>query len=60
MNTVIKAFLNTLGKPHLVEFDYRDATGTRHGRCYVQCLFCGDQQVKRMMRSLGYRNIRIA
>jgi len=59
MNTVIKGFLNWLGKPHLVEFDYRDTTGMHHGSCYVHCLFGGDQQVKRMLHSFGYRNIRI-
>ena len=59
MNTVIKSLLNALGKPHLVEFDYRDTTGMHHGRCYVHGLFGGDQRVKRIMRSFGYRNIRI-
>ena len=60
MNTVIKAFLQALGKPHLIEFDYRDTTGMHHGRCYVRCFFGGQQKVKRMMRSFGYCNIRIA
>jgi hypothetical protein len=60
MNTVIKAFLQALGKPHLVEFDYCDTTGMHHGRCYVHCLFGGAQKVKHMMRVFGYRNIRIA
>lgn len=59
MNTLVKTFLKLLGKPHLVEFDYRDRTGMHHGRCYVHCLFGGDTQVKRMMHSFGYRNIRI-
>lgn len=60
MNTVIKALLRALGQPHLIEFDYRDRTGMHHGRCYVRCLFGGDQKIKRMMRSFGYRNIRVA
>jgi hypothetical protein len=60
VNSVIKSLLKKLGKPHLVEFDYRDTTGMHHGRCYVRGLFAGEQQVKRMMRSFGYRNIRIA
>ena len=60
VNSGIKSLLKKLGKPHLVEFDYRDTTGMHHGRCYVHGLFAGEQQVKRMMRSFGYRNIRIA
>lgn len=60
MKTVIRAILQLLGKPHLVEFDYRDTTGMHHGRCYVHCLFGSEQRIKRMMHAFGYRNIRIA
>ena len=60
MNATIKAFLQTLGKPHLVEFDYSDMTGMHHGRCYVHCLFASDHKIKQTLRSFGYRNIRIA
>ena len=60
MKSVIKTLMQLLGAPHLVEFDYRDKTGIHHGRCYVHCLFGGDQQIKRAMSGFGYRNIRIA
>lgn len=60
MGTIIKALLQLLGRPRLVEFDYRDTLGLHHGRCYVRC-FCGNSlTVERMMRSLGYTNIHIA
>lgn len=60
MHTIIKTLLQFVGAPQLVEFDYQDTTGVHHGRCYVYCLFAGDRKVKRVMRSLGYRNVRIA
>jgi hypothetical protein len=60
MSSIIKSFLESVGRPRLVEFDYRDALGSHHGRCYVRCFFTGTLQVKRMMSSLGYTNIRIA
>ncbi len=60
MSTIIKALLQFLGRPRLVEFDYRDALGPHHGRCYVSCLCGNSTMVKRMMSSLGYTNIHIA
>ncbi len=59
MNSTIKSLLGMLGRPRLVEFDYRDAQGCHHGRCYVRCFCSGETQVKRMMRSMGYTNIHI-
>jgi hypothetical protein len=60
MNTIITALLRFLGRPRLVEFDYRDRLGLHHGRCYVSCL-CGDSTlIKRMTSSFGYTNIHIA
>ena len=60
MSTIIKALLQFLGRPRLVEFDYRDALRPHHGRCYVSCLCGNSTLVKRMMSSLGYTNIHIA
>ena len=60
MNTIIKRFLESLGKPRLVEFDYRDTLGFHHGRCYVRCLWANSLQVKRILSSFGYKNIHIA
>ena len=60
MSTIIKALFQFLGRPRLVEFDYRDALGPHHGRCYVSCLCGNSTMVKRMMSSLGYTNIHIA
>ena len=59
MVEVIRRLLDWLGRPHLVEFDYSDAAGMHHGRCYVRYLFGGRQQIERMMTSYGYTNIRI-
>ncbi len=59
MKKIIKGFFDTLAKPHLVEFDYRDIVGMHHGRCYVRCLFGGQRKIKCMMNSFGYTNIRI-
>jgi len=56
----IKAFLHAMGRPRLVEFDYRDRTGLHHGRCYVSCFLAGGPRVKRMLSSLGYTNIHLA
>lgn len=59
MTNAIRWLLDWLYRSHLVEFDYRDGAGLRHGRCYVRYLFGGQQQVKRMMTRYGYTNIRI-
>lgn len=59
MTKAVKIVLAWLGKPHLVEFDYRDAVGLHHGRCYVRYLFGGQDQVKRLLSSFGYTNIHI-
>lgn len=60
MNSALKSLIRRLGRPHLVEFDYRDATGLHHGRCYVRCMLAGHDRVRRMMSSFGYENIHIA
>jgi hypothetical protein len=59
MNRYLQKLLEWLGRPHLVEFDYRDGVGRHHGRVYVSCLFANDQRVRRMLRSCGYTNIHI-
>lgn len=59
MTKAIRNALGWLGRPHLVEFDYRDAGGVQHGRCYVRYLFGGHERVKRLMSSYGYTNIHI-
>lgn len=60
MTKPIDKIMEWFGKPHLVEFDYRDAAGLHHGRCYVRYLFGGHERIKRMMSSYGYTNIHIA
>ncbi|MCB1774516.1 MAG: hypothetical protein KDI88_12935 [Gammaproteobacteria bacterium] len=60
MKNIIKKLMQYAGKPRLVEFDYRDATGLHHGCCYVRCLFGGDRKFRRALHSLGYCNIRVA
>ncbi|MDJ0739185.1 MAG: hypothetical protein QNJ91_05680 [Gammaproteobacteria bacterium] len=60
MHALINRLLDWLGRPRLVEFDYRDRSGTHHGRCYVRCMFGSQSQMRRMMHSCGYTNIRIA
>jgi hypothetical protein len=54
-----RELLAWLGRPTLVEFDYRDATGLHHGCCYVRRFFSGNRRVRRLMSSCGYINIRI-
>ncbi|MGD1983882.1 MAG: hypothetical protein PVF93_08250 [Chromatiaceae bacterium] len=57
MTKAIRNALEWLGRPQLVEFDYRDAGGLHHGRCYVRFLFGGHDRIKRLMSSYGYTNI---
>lgn len=57
MKNLVYRLLDWLRRPHLVEFDYCDARGCHHGRCYVRFLFGGEQQALRMLRSCGYTNI---
>lgn len=59
MRKLAQRIAKLFGKPHLVEFDYRDSVGMHHGRCYVRYLFGSPQQVKRLLSSYGYTNIRI-
>ena len=59
MKNAIGSLLRVLSRPHLVEFDYRDATGLHHGRLYVRCLFGCKQQTMRLLHSFGYTNIQI-
>jgi len=59
MRFVIQFLRRLAGVPSLVEFDYVDTTGRHHGCCYVRCICGNDTRIKRMMRSLGYTNIRI-
>ena len=60
MKLALRAVIRMLSKQHLVEFDYTDALGVHHGRCYVNCFLGNKQQTIRMMRCCGYRNINIA
>lgn len=60
MNKWLKKLPEWLGRPHLVEFEYRDRTGPHHGRVYVSCLFGNDQRVRRMLHDCGYTNIQIS
>lgn len=60
MTELIKQALEWLGKPRLVEFDYRDAAGLHRGRCYVSFVFAGRGRVKHQLRRFGYTNIRFA
>lgn len=60
MRQAINKALEWLGRPQLVEFDYRDGAGMHHGECYVSYLFGGHQHIKRLLRSFGYTNIHIA
>jgi hypothetical protein len=59
MTKAIDKALEWFGRPHLVEFDYRDAAGLHHGRCYVRHPFGGQDQIKRLLSRFGYTNIRI-
>lgn len=54
-----RVLLHWLGQSDRVEFDYRDELGMHHGCCYVNHLFTDQRQVKRMLGSFGYVNIRI-
>ena len=60
MDTFLRKLIDLVSSPRLVEFDYRDTMGFHHGRCYVRCLWTGNQQIKRILSSYGYTNIRIA
>jgi len=60
MNNWLKKLSEWFGRPHLVEFEYRDSTGPHHGRVYVSGLFANDQRVRRMLSSCGYTKIHIA
>ena len=59
MKSLINSVLDWFGRPRLIEFDYRDRAGSHHGRCYVRCLFGGQRQMMRMLRSCGYTNIHL-
>ena len=59
MMKAIERLMEWLGRPHRVEFDYRDSVGVHHGSCYVRYLFGGHERVKRMLSSFGYTNIHI-
>jgi NAD(P)H-dependent FMN reductase len=59
MQGLFKQALDALGRPHVVEFDYRDAVGIHHGRCYVRCLFSSEAQLRHVFTRLGYTNVRI-
>lgn len=60
MKIFLRMVIRILSRPHLVEFDYNDALGFHHGRCYVRYILGNEKQAIRMMRSLGYKNVRIA
>jgi hypothetical protein len=60
MKSLLNLALEAVGKTHLVEFDYRDASGLHHGRCYVRCLFSGETRVRRVFSRFGYTNIHIS
>lgn len=59
MSRFLKELIDSLSNPRRVEFDYHDSTGCHHGRCYVRCVWTGDRQIERILRSFGYTNIRI-
>ena len=60
MNRVFRTLVDLISSPRLVEFDYRDAQGFHHGRCYIRCLWVGSERIERILSSYGYKNIRIA
>lgn len=59
MKVVMNQLMHWLGKPYLVEFDYRVGGEVARGRCYVRQLFGSEARVKQMFASYGYRNINI-
>ena len=60
MPSFLERALEALGKTHVVEFDYRDAVGIHHGRCYVRCFFSSESRVRHMFTRFGYTNVRIS
>ena len=60
MKALIEKVIELLERTQLVEFDYRDSGGLHHGHCYVRYLIGGKPQIKRMMLSFVYTNVRIA
>jgi hypothetical protein len=60
MKNLFRRLAEALGKTHVVEFDYRDAMGVHHGRCYVRCLFSSETRVRQMFTRFGYTNVRIS
>jgi hypothetical protein len=59
MTKLINRLLAWFGQLHRVEFDYHDAAGKHHGRCYVRYAIAGQHRVRRQMSRYGYTNIRI-
>jgi hypothetical protein len=59
MMKLIRALINQVGKPHLIEFDYQDKSGWHHGRCYMPLLLTSKEVVKRELRRYGYINIHV-
>lgn len=59
MMKLIKTLVNLVGKPHLIEFDYKDRSGWHHGCCYTPLFFTSKDLVKRELKRYGYTNIHV-
>jgi hypothetical protein len=59
MMKLLGNLITLVGKPHLIEFDYKDTSGWHHGRCYTPLFFTSKRVVKRELKRYGYINIHV-